>query len=220
MPFSTTKVRLIKAGCFPALKTHPVWLALACLVTVQPLGVPGPTDHIQTFVCAHSRTHTPGLCSSWRGIFQLQCTTETLVVLKMILWHVVFPKIEQCRWQLWPLPSSNESNYSSSVSESFQPLLVSLFPSCLAVRREFRLALWEMLDVMEVGLITCDRCELHLTFWRKKPGKDLHGGRGQHRGSLWQLSSGLHTWVLLGNHILKNIQWWRHQGTEMTDFIA
>lgn len=41
------------------------------------------------------------------------------------------------------------------------------------------LASSEMLDVLEVGIVTCDRRGLHLTFWSKKPRKDLQEGCGQ-----------------------------------------
>lgn len=97
-----------------------------------------------------------------------------------------------------------------------------LVPVCPAVLRGLLLALSDMLDVLAVGIVTCDRCGLHLTFWSKEPRKDLPDGRGQQHGFLWHLSSGLHTRALIGNHIKKKKfpPRWRHQGVEMTGFIA
>ena len=47
-----------------------------------------------------------------------------------------------------------------------------LVPVCPAVLRGLLLALSDMLDVLAVGIVTCDRCGLHLTFWSKEPRKE------------------------------------------------
>lgn len=97
------------------------------------------------------------------------------MVIKTILWHLFFKKrsvadsSDHCQVQIKVI------TVVLSVLSTVAGILVRLSP---AVLWELQLALSEMPDVLEVGIITCDRCGLHLTFWNKKPRKDLQDDRG------------------------------------------